>query len=139
MSLRSYVLGGALAAVVCHTAPAAAEQPRDYRLNVIFRVKPSSGSGGMKEIFPAALVFRKGAISGTVEVKDSNGKFPCAVQSGSTDVGYKLNMTCSVQGGVDIVTFTGKLNLLTGNGRGTVSDTFLHETGTYIASKVVKP
>jgi hypothetical protein len=134
MSAKIAIVAMAMAVVVLHGAAAAPATARDLKLKLIFKV--SGGTG--EAFFPADLLFSKGQITGIVTAKHDGAKYACPVQSGSTDNGYNLKMTCSVENGIDIVTFAGKLNLLTGNGRGTVSDTFYHETGNYIASKVIK-
>ena len=133
MSIRLYFMRASVAAVlfggVSGLAPGAAAH--DLKLAIFFKVV-SSGPG--KGAFPAHLVWNKGQISGTISVR-AGQKYPCTVLSGSTDIDYTLKMTCSIENGVDLVTFDGKLNLLTGKGHGTVSDTLYGETGTYTSHK----
>lgn len=109
-------------------APAAAQE---LHRDLVFHVKATGPGQGN---FPAVLLWRQGgSLYGSMTVFDQqsgtlHGKYLCPVNYSSSDAGYRLQLTCSVLHGEDILTFTGHLNFLKGTGSGTMSDTYLHET-----------
>ena len=120
--LCSFVLGGNGPAGAVPLAP----KPVTLALNLTIK-----SSGGLSGTFPASLTYSKGVVTGSITI---NSKYNCVVNSGSTDVKKVLNLSCTVPW-VDTATLKGTLSFVTGTGKGTVSDTLYHETGTYKFAK----
>ena len=59
----------------------------------------------------------------------------CTVDAGSTDTKNKLSLTCTEMIVSDHLTFTGKLKVLSGEGKGTFSETFFSDSGKYTAAR----
>ena len=100
-------------------------------LSVNFTIGNTEGFNGVD---PASLILSKGRLSGTVTVISPDGTFPCTVNSGSTDIHNKLNLTCTI-GPAEMVTLSGTLKSRTGVGKGSFTESFFKETGTYTAAR----
>ena len=100
-------------------------------LSVRFTISNTNGFNGVDT---ASLKLAKGNLSGTVQVVSPGpNTYPCTVNFGSTLAHGQLNLTCTI-GPDEMVTLSGTLNSRTGAGKGTFSETFFKEQGTYKAS-----
>ena len=100
-------------------------------LSVQFSISNTEGFNGVD---PAMLTLSKGNLSGTIEIiSPGPATYPCTVNFGSTLIHDRLNLTCTI-GPDEMVTLTGKLNSRSSVGKGTFSETFFKEQGTYKAS-----
>ena len=100
-------------------------------ISLQFTVSKTHGFDGMDS---ASLAVSKENLSGTVEVVSPGpATYPCAVNFGSTLIHDQLNLTCTI-GPDEIVTLSGRLDPKTGTGKGTFSETFFREQGTYRAA-----
>jgi hypothetical protein len=91
-----------------------------------------TASGPLTGVSPASLVWKKGILTGQISIADG---FTCVLGADSTDKAGHLAMTCSVDGGLDTLTFKGTLNVISGVGKGKFSETFFSEKGTYTVTK----
>jgi hypothetical protein len=110
---------------------AAAQAHAARTFSVEFTISNTEGFNGVDA---ASLAENKGNLSGTVTVITPDGTFPCSVNFGSTDIHDQLSLTCTI-GPAEMVTLSGRLNLRTGKGKGTFSETFFKEQGTYKATQ----
>jgi hypothetical protein len=93
-----------------------------------------SGTSGFNGVDAATLTLSKSKLSGTVEVISPGPvTYPCTVNSNSTLIRRKLNLTCTI-GPDEVVTLSGTLSPATDKGRGTFSETFFEEDWTYKAT-----
>jgi len=117
-----FLLPVLLAAPQAHAAKA---------LSVNFTI---SGTNGFNGVDTASLILSNGKLSGTVSViSPGPATYPCTVNEGSTDIRNTLHLTCTI-GPDEMVTLSGVLKSRTGTGKGTFSETFFREKGTYKAS-----
>ncbi len=93
-----------------------------------------SNTQGFNGVDSAKLSLSKGKLTGSVVVISPGGTYPCTVNSGSTLAHHQLNLTCTI-GREEMVTLSGRLNSRTGIGKGSFSETFFKETGTYTSAK----
>jgi len=93
-----------------------------------------SGTNGFNGVDTASLILSNGKLSGTVSVISPGPvTYTCTVNAGSTDIRNKLHLTCTI-GPDEMVTLAGVLKPRTGAGKGTFSETFFKEQGTYKAA-----
>jgi hypothetical protein len=93
-----------------------------------------SGTNGFNGVDTASLILSNGKLSGTVSViSPGPNTYTCTVNSGSTDIRNKLQLTCTI-GPDEMVTLAGVLKPRTGAGKGTFAETFFKEKGTYKAA-----
>jgi hypothetical protein len=102
------------------------------KLSVNFTVARTVHFNGLD---PATLtISKKGEVNGAITItSDIISPIACPIQAGSTDIGGKLNLTCSVAD--DTFTFVGTLKKLTGAGKGKFTDQIYESSGTYKATK----
>jgi hypothetical protein len=109
-----------------HAAPKAAKN-----LSTDFNLTTSGAAGGE---FLGTLKLKGTSLSGTF-VSQSFG-YVYNVNAGSTLKAKVLHLTCTLTNPVaDVITLSGKLNSLTGKGKGSFSESFFNEAGTYVATK----
>jgi len=113
--------------------PALLAAPRTLAARTLAVNFTISGTEGFNGVDAASLRLSKGQLSGTVTVISPDGTFACTLNSGSTDIRNRLNLTCTI-GPAEMVTLSGKLNPVTGVGKGKFSETFFKETGTFTAA-----
>jgi hypothetical protein len=114
--------------------PALLVAPRAHAARTLAVNFTISGTEGFNGVDAASLKLAKGRLSGTVTVISPDGTFPCTVNSGSTDIRHQLSLTCTI-GPAEMVTLSGKLNAVTGAGKGSFSETFFKETGKFTAAQ----
>ena len=100
-------------------------------LSVQFSIAHTEGFDGVD---PASLTLSKGNLSGTIQIiSPGPATYPCTVNFGSTLIHDQLSLTCTI-GPDEMVTLSGKLDARTGLGKGTFSESFFKEQGTYKAA-----
>jgi hypothetical protein len=110
-------------------AHAASEQTK--ALSIDFTL--SSGGPANGE-FLGNLKLKGGSLSGTI-VNKSFG-YVYSVSPGSSLQAHILNLTCSTTNpATDVISLSGKLNPLTGKGKGTFTESYFNESGPYTAKK----
>jgi hypothetical protein len=110
---------------------AAPQAHAEKALSVQFSISNTEGFNGVD---PATLTLSKGNLSGTIEIiSPGPATYAFTVNFGSTLIHDQLNLTCTI-GPDEMVTLTGTLNRRSSVGKGTFSETFFKEQGTYKAS-----
>ena len=103
------------------------------QLSVNFTVAGTSDFDGVD---PAALAIKKGgSVTGTIMITNIfEPPVACTVLAGSTDVAGVLKLTCSPFSD-ETISFNGTLKPRLGSGKGSFSESFFGQTGTYRAKK----
>jgi hypothetical protein len=115
--------------------PAHAAEPSKKDIKVTFAVSGTLLYNGSD---PAKLkVTNNKTLGGEVGLFNTLGlgPFACKINVGSYLKNKRLHLQCDSEGLTDVFTFAGRLNPLTGKGKGTVSESLTGEKGTWIATK----
>ena len=126
--MKYYVL--CVAVLLCSSAARAASAPGKTVI-VDFNLASSGPANGE---FVGTLMLRGSNLTGTI-VDQAYG-YSYVVNPGSTLKAKQLRLTCTLTTPVqDVITLSGTLGPLSGKGKGSFTESFFGETGTYVAMK----